>query len=216
MANPVRSNKSRFDYGIVSDDRAKTLRELATYVQTRERLLTRTAIKVGLDLLVAKDILDFGDFEDWCFLEAGLHPRTAQSYMRLARFAEGNHLAVAGLGLTAACRLAAPSTPKHVIATVLERVKQGERVTLNEIDDLLQAEKNRCAGALTIRAGDVEASKICALVDGIGAALASPLIEELTEFIEIATPAALQLFKTELRARKHPIADPTTCPQLPS
>ena len=123
---------------------------------------------------------------------------------------------VGGLGLTAACRLAAPSTPKHVIATVLERVKQGERVTLNEIDDLLQAEKNRCAGALTIRAGDVEASKICALVDGIGAALASPLIEELTEFIEIATPAALQLFKTELRARKHPIADPTTCPQLPS
>jgi hypothetical protein len=53
--------------------------------------LTRFAIKIGKDLFRAKGYLDYGDFEDWCRLEAGLEPRMAQLYMMLAKFAVNKH-----------------------------------------------------------------------------------------------------------------------------
>jgi len=201
MSRLVKLNKDSFDYEIVPAEQAKTLRKLAIDVQARGRVLTRMAIGIGRDLLTAKEFLDHGYFEDWCRSEAGLSPRTAQSYMALAGFAKGERAAVAGLALTAACRLAAHSTPDQVIEKVLRRVKRGEKVTLAEIDDLLSSHKTIEVAVLSDRADDLDASKIHALVDRINAALAPSLIEQLSAFFDGATPASLVKFKTGLRAR---------------
>jgi hypothetical protein len=201
MTRLVRFNNDSFDYEILSADEAKTLRKLAIDVQARGRVLTRMAVNIGRDLLTAKGFLDHGNFEDWCRSEAGLSPRTAQSYMSLAGFAKGDRAAVTGLALTAACRLAAPSTPDQVIEKVLCRVKRGEKVTLGEIDDLLWNYKNKEVGALTIHPEDLETAKICALIDGMGAALAPSMIEQLSAFFDKATPASFLRFKAGLRAR---------------
>ncbi|MGP8120029.1 MAG: DUF3102 domain-containing protein [Xanthobacteraceae bacterium] len=201
MNHLVRLNTARFDYEIVPLNQANKLRQLATEVQARGRRLTRLGIQIGQYLLEAKKYLNHGQFEDWCHSEAGLQPRRAQMYMSLAVFAMGESVAVTRLALTAACRLAAPSTPKQVVATVLGRVERGEKVTLGEIDDLLQRAKNGDASVLNVRSRDIEASKIRTLIDNVGAALEPPLIEELSAFFDHASPASLRMFRACLRAR---------------
>ncbi len=201
MNHLVRLNTARFDYEIVPLNQANKLRQLATEVQARGRRLTRLGIQIGQYLLEAKKYLNHGQFEDWCHSEAGLQPRRAQMYMSLAVFAMGESVAVTRLALTAACRLAAPSTPKQVVATVLGRVERGEKVTLGEIDDLLQRAKNGDASVLNVRSRDIEASKIRTLIDNVGAALEPPLIEELSAIFDHASPASLRMFRACLRAR---------------
>src|SRR5271155_2891378 len=111
---------------------------------------------------------------------------------------KGERAAVTGLAFTAACRLAAPSTPDQVIEKVLRRVKRGEKVTLVEIDGLLSSHKTMEVAVLSDCADDLDASKIHALVDGINAVLAPSLIEQLSAFFDGATPASLVKFKTGL------------------
>jgi hypothetical protein len=198
MAHPIPFNKRSFNYGIVPQHEAKELRQFAVNIQSRGRLLTRFAIKIGENLLKAKRYLDHGDFEDWCLLEPGLDRRMAQLYMSLAKFAQSDRAVVTGLAVTAACKLAAPSTPKQVVATVLGRVKQGEKVTLDEIVGLIQVTKNK---EIIVRAEDTAASKIRALADDVRIALNPLLIEQLNLFFDKATAASIQIFKTELNKK---------------
>jgi hypothetical protein len=191
--------KRRFDYdNIVPHHEAEELRKFAVNIQSGGRLLTRFAIKIGKDLFRAKGYLDYGDFEDWCRLEAGLEPRMAQLYMMLAKFAVGDRAAVTGLVLSAAFKIAAPSTPDQVIETVIGRVKQGEKVSLNEIVALIQLTKNK---EIVVHTEDAAASKIRALADEVRTALNPLLMEQLKHFFDNAAPALLQIFKTELNKK---------------
>jgi hypothetical protein len=199
MSRLTTLNNDDFDYTSLPADQAAALQKLAIDVQARGRRLTRTAVGIGRDLLAAKVFLNHGHFEDWCRSEAGLNPRTAQSYMALADFAKGERAVVVGLALTAACRLAAPSTPSEIIEKVLPRVKRGETVTLAEIDDLLSSYKTKAVVVLSNRADGHDASKIHALVDGINASLPPSMVEQLSAFFDRATPASLVMFKAGLR-----------------
>src|ERR1700722_2423431 len=198
MARVVPFKKRHFDYdNIVPQHEAKELRQFAVNIQSSGRLLTRFAIKIGKNLHKAKRYLDHGDFEDWCLLEAGLQPRMAQLYMLLAKFAVGDRAAVTGLVFSAACKLAAPSTPQQVITAVIGRVKQGDKVTVDEIVELIQETKNK---GIVVHVEDT-ASKIRALADDIRTALNPLLIEQLNQFFESATPASLQIFKNVLNEK---------------
>ena len=198
MAHIVPFNKPTFDYRIVPQNQAKELRQFAVNIQSSGRLLTRFAINMGKNFIKAKRYLNHGDFEDWCLLEAGIQPRMAQLYMSLAKFAEGDRAAVTGLAFTAACKLAAPSTPDQVITTVIGRVKQGEKVTLDEIVELIQVTKNK---EIVVHVEDTGASEIRALADNVRGALNPLLMEQLNQFFDRATPASLQMFKTELNKK---------------
>jgi hypothetical protein len=197
MDDIVPFNKRPFNYSVVPQREAKELRQFAVNIQSRGRLLTRFAIKIGENLLKAKRYLKHGDFEDWCLLEAGLNPRMAQSYMSLAKFAQRDCITVTGLAKMAACKLAAPSTPEQVVATVLGRVKQGEKVTLDEIVELIQETKNK---EIVVHVEDI-ASNIRALAHDVRTALNPLLIEQLNQFLDKATAASLQVFKTELNKK---------------
>ena len=121
----------------------------------------------------------------------------AQSNMSLAKFAQGDCVVVTGLAKMAACKLAAPSTPEQVVATVLGRVKQGEKVTLDEIVELIQETKNK---EIVVHVEDI-ASNIRALAHDVRTALNPLLIEQLNQFFDKATAASLQVFKTELNKK---------------
>ena len=105
-----------FDYATVSPDVARYLRGHATRLR---QYISKSIIQIGKDLLSAKRYLPHGAFLEWVEREAGINPRTAQSYMHAAEWASNKSATVARLPPPACSTFFRPRAHRRNMSTKL-------------------------------------------------------------------------------------------------
>jgi hypothetical protein len=96
-------------------------------------------VEIGHDLLAAKEHLAHRQFLNWVEAEAGIMPRTAQNYMRLARLCDKNEN-FSFLPPSTVYALAV--APASVIEAVSATVEQGEIVRGSAVKDMIADAKD--------------------------------------------------------------------------
>jgi hypothetical protein len=129
----------QFDYGAVSPQVAKFLREQAVRIR---KYSAKAVIQIGKDLKSAKHYLSHGAFLRWVENEVGIAARTAQDYMRVASWASDKSAAVALLPATALYALSAPGVPQEFVQEVLRMAEEGHRVRVSSLRAQLKSMRN--------------------------------------------------------------------------
>jgi len=111
---------------VVIGDRDEVM-EIRDRIVSRGKRALADAIATGCDLLRAKELLGHGNFLPWIEAEFGWSISTANRFIRVAeRFVNLTNLPIE---LSAAYKLAAPSTPEDAFTEAIERAEAGEQIT---------------------------------------------------------------------------------------
>jgi hypothetical protein len=128
-----------FDYGGVPAVTGAALRAQASRIRKLVKTTMAAIIQVGTDLMAVQKTLDRGgQFRDWIESECGFSIRTAENYIRAAKFAEGKSATVAFLNPATVYRLSAKSAPTEIVNAVIQRVEKGEVVSDREVCTALE------------------------------------------------------------------------------
>jgi hypothetical protein len=119
-----------FDYGGLPLHDRTAMQLSAERIRDRLSSIQRDILAIGAELLKVRSRVPHGTFHAWIAAELGITPRAAQNYMGAARLVrsapEPARETVSLLPPATLYRLAAPSTPKAVVAEVLAAVEGGE------------------------------------------------------------------------------------------
>ena len=128
-----------FDYSEIEGSVAAFLRGQAARLR---RLIGKSLIQIGRDLLGAKRYLSHGAFMKWVESEVGIPARTAQGYMRIAQWVEGKSTAVAQLSPSLLYLLSAETTPPTLVAEVLSATEAGQSVSISYVRERIRAHRS--------------------------------------------------------------------------
>jgi hypothetical protein len=134
-----------FDYSMLSGNTRRAAAEAAARVRARLRRTVEDIIATGNDLIAIKEILPHGLFGVWLRAEFAWSERSAERFMRAARWAAGKSATVANLMPASVYTLAEPSMPAAVTQAVLERLEHGEAVTHADVRKLARAARRNQA-----------------------------------------------------------------------
>ena len=141
---PVKSDTTlilsqlRYDYSLIPEAQRDTVQDAAVEIVRHGKLAQENLIEVGKRLIVVKELLDYGQFEDWCSTEFQMSPRTVQNMMNVARTFEGRSEKFALLGDSTMYLLAAPSTPEAAREQVIaEAEATGSRPKVARVKEVI-------------------------------------------------------------------------------
>jgi hypothetical protein len=126
---------SQFDYSELPSSVANFLRGQAERIH---RHVASSVINIGKDLAGAKNYLTHGAFVAWVESEVGIPARTAQAYMRVARWASQKGATVAHFPPSLLYLLSASNTPEAFVSDIVRRVNAGERISIRALRDKLR------------------------------------------------------------------------------
>jgi Protein of unknown function (DUF3102) len=133
--------KWTFDYNCLAPADAASLRQHANKLHGLIAKSTADMIEVGRDLRLIKDQLEHGQFTAWVEQEIGISIRTAQTYMQMARLAEGKNETVSLLPPSTVRILAAKSASPEVIQQVMSRVDSGDIVPESAVKEMISDDR---------------------------------------------------------------------------
>jgi hypothetical protein len=124
-------------------DEDLALQDCAERVRALKKTTTENIIKIGKELIFAKDRLGHGRFGNWLNANAlGISDRTARRYMQLAQWADSNSDTVSVLEPAAAYLLSAPSTPACVTSEVTARITGGDAMPVESVRLLIKVARS--------------------------------------------------------------------------
>jgi len=112
-----------FDYNCVEPQVANYLKGEAKRI--RHQYAT-SIVQIGKALIRAKHYLRHGQFIHWVDQQAGMQPRTAQAYMRVAQWVANKNAKVAHLPPTMLYILSARSTPSDYVIDIMKKIDAGQ------------------------------------------------------------------------------------------
>jgi hypothetical protein len=130
----------RFDYAALTPDVADAARAARDRIKAR---IHSTLYEIGRDLIDMKTRLGHGNFSLWVAAELSFSLRTAENYMKAAKFVEGKSETVALFPPRALYALAAPSAPREIVQEVLAAADAGTLIPVDEIRQRLSASAAR-------------------------------------------------------------------------
>jgi hypothetical protein len=133
--------KSTFDYNWLAPADAASLRQHANKLRGLIAKSTADMIGVGRDLRLIKDQLSHGQFTGWVEQEIGIGIRTAQTYMQMARLAEGKNETVSLLPPSTVRMLAAKSTSPEIVQQVMSRADSGDIVRESAVKEMISDDR---------------------------------------------------------------------------
>lgn len=133
-----------FDYRALSAPVAAFLKGQAERIR---RQATLSVINIGRDLAAAKEYVSHGAFVAWVESEIGIPARTAQAYMRLAKWVPPKNSKIGHLPISLLYLLSASTTPDEFVADVLKRLAAGECITTQAVRDELRQLRGTSAEA---------------------------------------------------------------------
>ena len=187
---------NNFNYGLLAREHEARLRHLATNIHNIGCRQTAGGMEIGKMLIEAKGGLEHGEFSEWCKSEAGYGTRRAELLMSLANFA-AKEPEVLRIPMSAGYLLAAPSAPKHVVQQVLSVARDGGRVKVSWVEQLLE-EANKKEQSEPERRSTSEVAKIAKLIAG---ALGPGQATTLRKDPEAAGAASIQRFVFDLQSQ---------------
>lgn len=110
------------------------LDEAAARIRAQIATMHDAGAAIGRELIAIKKRLSFGEWGNWLSAEFDMSERTAQNYMRVAKFHDevGTEV-VAALPVAAQYALAAPSTPQTAKDTIIGAIKAGDKVSVESV-----------------------------------------------------------------------------------
>ena len=130
-----------FDYGCVEPQVANYLKGEAKRI--RHQYAT-SIVQIGKALIRAKHYLRHGQFIHWVDQQAGIQPRTAQAYMRVAQWVANKNAKVVNLPPTMLYILSARSTPTDYVLNIMKKIDAGQ--DLPSLLIMRQELKSICGG----------------------------------------------------------------------
>ena len=130
-----------FDYHALPVETASDLRQSAERIRSLVRRSIADIVEAGRELTRVKERVAHGNFGAWLKAEVGIPERTAQNYMRAAAWAEDKSEIISFLHPAALYLLSSPSTPAGAQADIANRIKAGERVSVDEVRHIVDAAK---------------------------------------------------------------------------
>ncbi|WP_198031945.1 DUF3102 domain-containing protein [Bradyrhizobium sp. Ec3.3] len=120
----------RFSYESVPSNVAAFLRGQADRIRQQCAI---SVIQIGKALVEAKRYLSHGEFLRWVESEVCIPSRSAQAYMRAAKWVADKHATVARLSPSALYLLSASGTPEEFAANILKRIEAGEYISPSDM-----------------------------------------------------------------------------------
>ena len=140
----------RYDYSLIPSDQRETVQAAAVEIVRNGRQAQDSLIQVGKQLMAVKDMLEHGQFEDWCETEFQMSQRTVQNMMNVARTFEGKGEKFALLGDSTLYMLAAPSTPEAAREQVIaEAEATGSRPSVARVKEVIAQYKPQYKATMT-------------------------------------------------------------------
>lgn len=214
------SDAPSFDYAALPVPAALDLRAAATRIRTRMEAVATNIIAIGEDLITVKNSLPHGRWLPWIEAEFGMSKSSAENYMAVAERFGSKIPMVGNLAPTVLYALAAPSTPDEVVAEVVTRAGNGEKVNTDlvkklkakaqaekERADALRSEKERIEISVARMAEEAEGlrGQISFLKDEARRAQGNVVTEKVIEYVEVL-PAAFKTVDDAVAARRDELA----------
>jgi Protein of unknown function (DUF3102)/ParB-like nuclease domain len=102
-------------------------------------------IEIGRRLSECKELCGHGNWLPWLKREFGWGDDTALNYMRCADLAISRNFRDLSIPVSGLYLLAAPSTPEEARQEVIERVENGERLSVKDVKELIDEARNKQA-----------------------------------------------------------------------
>jgi hypothetical protein len=129
---------NRFDYKGLSPEVARTLRKTAVLILEKLSTTTREIVEIGRLLIAVKRTLQRGQFVAWVEAECVFSLRSAQNYMRAARFVDERNATVANLPPASLYRVSAKNAPPEAINEVMALVATGQIIYDAEVTTIFE------------------------------------------------------------------------------
>jgi hypothetical protein len=113
----------RYDYSLIPEAQRDTVQDAAVEIVRNGQRAQESLITIGQRLVVVKDMLEHGQFSDWCQTEFDMSQRTAQRMMQVADVFGGKSDTVSFLTDSAMYLLSAPSTPEPAREQVIQEAQ---------------------------------------------------------------------------------------------
>jgi hypothetical protein len=132
----------RYDYSLIPAERRTAVQAAAVEIVRAGRQAQENLLSVGQRLIEVKDMLDHGQFSDWCATEFDMSQRTAQRMMQVAEVFAGKNDKLSFLSDSAMYLLAAPSTPEAARVQVIEEAEStGQKPTVARVQEVISQHK---------------------------------------------------------------------------
>lgn len=119
--NSIIRSQLRYDYSLIPAEQRETVQNAAVDIVRNGKRAQESLILIGERLLEIKEVLEHGQFGDWCETEFSFSQRTAQNMMNVAQtFGGQKRNGVSLLGDATLYLLSAPSTPAAAREEVIE------------------------------------------------------------------------------------------------
>jgi hypothetical protein len=128
----------RYDYSLIPEAQRDTVQDAAVEIVRNGRRAQESLITIGQRLVEVKDMLEHGQFSDWCETEFDMSQRTAQRMMQVADVFGGKDDTVSLLTDSAMYLLSAPSTPEPAREQVIQEAQAtGKSPTKARIQEVI-------------------------------------------------------------------------------
>jgi hypothetical protein len=138
-----------YDYNTVPEEHRDALRRSALTIKPRLKRAAEDLFVIGRELMAVKARLPHGTYTDWLDIEFGLSDRMAQRFMSVSERLGPKSDKLSVLPPSTLYLLAAPSTPDEAIATVEQRLRNGERITVAFVQRAILAAKQKTQAQTT-------------------------------------------------------------------
>lgn len=130
-----------FNYAALAAGDAEDLRQHADRLRGLISKSTAHLIEIGTDLIAIKARLKHGQFVSWVEREIGIGIRTAQSWMAVAKLADGKSETVSRLPPSTVRMLASKSAPPQIVEDIVARAASGDVLPDDTVAAMIRFER---------------------------------------------------------------------------
>lgn len=136
MKNKIKDSQisHSFDYDILESEQRLVVKQRTEEIKERLKRSAQDIWEIGQKLFEVRSQLAYGQFDSWLTTEFGWSRRTAYNFVRVYEaFPERATVAQVSIAASALYQLSSPSTPQKVREDFIQRAKDGEKITRQDI-----------------------------------------------------------------------------------
>ncbi len=145
MKNKIKDNQisNNFDYDILGSEQRSIVKQRTEEIKERLKRSAQDIWEIGQKLFEVRSKLAYGQFDSWLKAEFGWSRRTAYNFVKVYEaFPERATVAQVSIAASALYQLSSPSTPKKVREDFIQRAKDGEKITRQDIRSASKQQKS--------------------------------------------------------------------------
>lgn len=149
--NEIRDNDLNkfFDYDALKSEQRSIVKQRTEEIKERLKRSAQDIWEIGQKLFEVRSRLAYGQFDSWLTAEFGWSRRTAYNFIKVYEaFPERATVAQVSIAASALYQLSSPSTPQKVREDFIQRAKDGEKITRQDIR--LASKRKNLAASNTI------------------------------------------------------------------